>query len=663
MLKNLLLLIIILSVSVSAFAQNFQWAKRLSGNNNEQALSITVDAAGSVYTTGGFVGTVDFDPGPANYNLTAVGNADMYISKLDALGNFLWAKQISGALSLFPTPNSIIVDAVGNVYVTGKYAGTIDFNPGAGVSNLSYVPGAGTSDIFVTKLDASGNFAWAKSMGGANHDVANAINVDASGNVYTTGWFNGTSDFDPGAATYNLTTTFFYDVFISKLDASGNFIWAKSFGGFSYEAAASIAVDVFGNVYTTGYFNGTVDFDPGAGVTNLSTVGTNYSDAFISKLNSAGNFVWAKKVGGTGGEYSAGITTDAAGNVFTTGYYESTVDFDPGAAVFNLVSSGGLDVFISKLDAAGNFVWAKSIGGTSNDNPSGITLDALGNVYTAGYFNGTADFDPGAGPYNLVSVSPSQDIFISKLDASGNFVWAAKTGGESDDYVCGIAVDNAYNVLISGGFQGTSDFDPGADVYNFTARNVDIYVLKLGLGGLPVTLVSFEAIKKDKDAYIVWRTATETNTNKFEIERSIDGIIFNTVGQLKAAGNSTTNTSYQFTDNNVGSHLTSPVVYYRFKQWDLDGRFTYSPVRSINFNNKNNAVSVYPNPAKNALTLKATPAQLNSFYFITDHWGRQLMSGQLFNTSTTINLNKLVPGVYYVQVAGVTSETIKIVKL
>ena len=335
MLKNVIVLIFILSSSLCVSSQNLQWAKHLSGNSNEQAYAIAVDAAGSVYTTGGFVGTVDFDPGPANYNLTSVSNADMYVSKLDASGNFLWAKQISGALSFYATPNSIVVDAVGNVYVTGKYAGTIDFDPGAGVSNLSYVAGAGTTDIFVTKLDASGNFAWAKSMGGSNHDVANAITVDASGNVYTTGWFNGTSDFDPGAATYNLTTTAFYDVFISKLDASGNFIWAKSFGGFSYEAAASIAVDVFGNVYTTGYFNGTVDFDPGAGVTNLSAVGTNYSDAFISKLNSAGNLVWAKKVGGTGGEYGAGITTDAAGNIFTTGYYESTVDFDPGAAVSN----------------------------------------------------------------------------------------------------------------------------------------------------------------------------------------------------------------------------------------------------------------------------------------------------------------------------------------
>ena len=662
MLKNLLLLIIILSVSVSAFAQNFQWAKRLSGNNNEQALSIAVDAAGSVYTTGGFVGTVDFDPGPANYNLTAVGNADMYISKLDALGNFLWAKQISGALSLFPTPNSIVVDAVGNVYVTGKYAGTIDFDPGAGVSNLSYVAGAGTTDIFVTKLDASGNFAWAKSMGGSNHDVANAIAVDASGNVYTTGWFNGTSDFDPGAATYNLTTTFFYDVFISKLDASGNFIWAKSFGGFSYEAAGSIAVDVFENVYTTGYFNGTVDFDPGAGVTNLSTVGTNYSDAFISKLNSAGNFVWAKKVGGTGGENSAGITTDAAGNVFTTGYYESTVDFDPGAAVFNRVSNGGLDVYILKLDAAGKFVWAKSIGGTSNDNPSGITLDALGNVYTAGYFNGTADFDPGAGLYNLVSVSPSQDIFISKLDASGNFVWAAKTGGESDDYVCGIAVDNAYNVLVSGGFQGTSDFDPGADVYNFTARNVDIYVLKLGSGGLPVTLVSFEATKKDKDAYLSWTTSVESNSDKFEIERSNNGLLFHYIGEVKASGNSTVLKSYTYTDINIENKYPEQKLYYRFKQKDLDGRFTYSPVRSINFIQKNKEVIVYPSPTKNNLTIKVTAAKIGSFYFIADQLGRQLMSGQLFNTSTTINLNKLVPGVYYVQVAGAKNETIKIVK-
>ena len=116
---------------------------------------------------------------------------------------------------------------------------------------------------------------------------------------------------------------------------------------------------------------------------------------------------------------------DANGNVYTTGFFQGTPDFDPGSGIFNLNSTGGLDVFIQKLDASGNFVWAKQLGDTSSDNANSITVDASGNVYTIGYFSGTADFDPGSGTFNLTSVG-GLDVFISKLDASGNFVWAKK---------------------------------------------------------------------------------------------------------------------------------------------------------------------------------------------------------------------------------------------
>src|SRR5674476_1418906 len=132
--------------------------------------------------------------------------------------------------------------------------------------------------LFFSSLQAQNvSLVWAKNMGGASDDYVNSIAVDASGNVYTTGYFLGTVDFDPGAGTYNLTSAGGYDIFIIKLDASGNFVWAKNMGassGASSDQGFSIAVDASGNVYTTGLFTGTADFDPGAGTYNLTSAGS-----------------------------------------------------------------------------------------------------------------------------------------------------------------------------------------------------------------------------------------------------------------------------------------------------------------------------------------------------------------------------------------------------
>ena len=202
-------------------------------------------------------------------------------------------------------------------------------------------------------------------------------------------------------------------MFIQKLDASGAFIWAKMVGSTGSDLGFSITTDALGYVYTTGYFSDVADFDPGAGTFNLTPNGG--GDIYIQKLDSNGNFIWAKSMGGSiGSEDGRSITTDVSGNVYTTGYFENTVDFDPGAGTFNLISNGGKDIFIQKLDSNGTFIWAKSMGTTGIDHGFSITTDASGIVYTVGAFSGTVDFDPGAGTFNVTS-NGYIDLFIQKL--------------------------------------------------------------------------------------------------------------------------------------------------------------------------------------------------------------------------------------------------------
>ncbi|MBW6483696.1 MAG: T9SS type A sorting domain-containing protein [Vicingaceae bacterium] len=472
--KKLLLFITLIGLGVHTLAQNFAWAKSMRGINGGAGRSIAVDAAGNAYTTGAFTGTVDFDPGTGIFNLTSAGGGDIFVSKLDASGNFVWARNMGG--TSIAHGYGIALDAVGNVYTTGYFQGTVDFDPGAGTFNLTV---AGNTDIFVSKLDASGNFVWAKNMGGVSNAYGYSIAVDVAGNIYTTGVFEGIADFDPGAGTVNLTSAGSRDIFVSKLDASGNFLWAKNMGGTDFDEGNSIAVDTAGNVYTTGYFYGTADFDPGAGIFNLTSTGG--ADIFTAKLDASGNFVWAKNMGGIGSDEGRNIAVDAAGNVYTTGGFLSSIaDFDPGAGTVNLTSAGNYDIFVSKLDASGNFMWAKSMGGTNNDFGNSIAVDVAENVYTTGFFEGIADFDPGAGTVNLTSAG-SFDVFVSKLDASGNFMWAKSMGGTVMDGVYGIALDTTRSVYTTGYFRGTADFDPGTGIFNLTSASGDanIFVSKL----------------------------------------------------------------------------------------------------------------------------------------------------------------------------------------
>ncbi len=373
---------------------------------------------------------------------------------------------------------AITTDASGNTYVAGLFSGTVDFDPGSGVANLT---SPGSVDVFVWKANSAGNFVWARRLGGGSTDTPTGITVDNSGNVYITGGFEGTGDFDPGSGTAILSSAGGFDAFVSKLDSVGNHVWARRMGGSSLDVSTGIAVDDSGNVYTAGYFQSTADFNPGSGTANLTSAGG--EDAFVSKLDSAGNFVWANRVGGAGNDLPLGIAVDNSGSVYTTGYFEGSVDFDPGSLTTTLTSAGNEDVFVSKLDSAGNFVWAKRMGGTNVERGIGIAVDDSANVYTTGFFEGTADFDPGSGTANLLSAG-SYDAFVLKLDSAGNYVWAKRMGGSSDEAARGIAIDGFGNIHVAGSFQGTADFDPGSGTTNLaSAGDYDVFVFKLDSTG------------------------------------------------------------------------------------------------------------------------------------------------------------------------------------
>jgi len=454
--------LIFLFPSIRTFAQapDWFWAGGLGGVGwiGAYASSAAVSEEGYIYTTGAFTGTIDFDPGPNTYDLNSNGPDAIYISKLDSQGNFVWAKAIgaidddysNGGLEAY-----IDLDAVGNVYVSSVFHVRVDFDPGPGIYNLS--PVSEFFDVFIVKLDSSGNFVWAKSFGGSSNDFVYEIRVDSSRNfLYTTGLFGATADFNPGPGTYNLTNLAAADVFISKLDLDGDFIWAKALGGTYEIEPSSVEIDTAGNPCISGAFWETADFNPGTGTFELTSNGA--KDLFITKLDTDGDFVWANNIGGPSWDYASDIKVElTSDNLFVTGYFNETVDFDPGSDVNNLVSAGGGDIFVSKFNAAGSFLSAISMGGEEYDFGYSITIDNTGNggIYVTGFFRGLSDFDPGPGTY-FMTPNGLDDAFIVKLNSSGDFVWAYSAGGSSFDYSNAVVLDPFGYGYITGFVQSES---------------------------------------------------------------------------------------------------------------------------------------------------------------------------------------------------------------
>ncbi len=404
--------------------------------------------------------------------------------------NFAWANGMGSSSN--DAPIGIKIDASGNTYTTGLFSGTVDFDPGVGILNLT---SNGGEDGFITKTSPTGALLWARQIGGAGQDRAYTSALNSAGDVYFTGFFNFTVDFDPTAGIFNLSSNGDRDFFIVKLTTNGAFTWAKTMGGSFVDMGLGIAVDNLDNVIVSGTFQDVTDFDPNAGTTFLASNGD--YDAFVVKLNSSGVFQWAINMGGANFDSAISVTVDANRDIYATGVFQSTADFDPSAATFNLTTIAGNDVFINKINANGTFNFVKQIGSIANDGVNIITVDNASNIYTTGFFQGTADLDPNAGTSNVTSAG-DDDIFVSKLDINGNFVWGKQLGGSLTDRSTAIAVDASSNVYVGGNFSGTADFNPSIAVSNLTSAGLgDGFVCKLTGAGNFVYAKSFGATAGD----------------------------------------------------------------------------------------------------------------------------------------------------------------------
>ncbi|MGJ8667247.1 MAG: T9SS type A sorting domain-containing protein [Patiriisocius sp.] len=476
--KKFKILCICLIITSFVNAQDVAWLNTIGSEDYETVRVIKTDSENNVYVLGEFNGTVDFDPGNDVFNLTSNGFNDIYVQKLDSEGALVWAIAIgaetdldyardfavtdegkiyivgefSDTLDLDPGTDEFIVETEGqedgfiialndngsfsngfsfggesfdylngveiaqngNVILTGSFFGLVDFDPGTGVVNLNSANG----NAFVLTVTPSLQFVHVFSYGGSGAGSVIPLNVleDTNNNIIITGTFSGTVDFDPTNGVEELTSTGGTNYFVAKYTNAQQLVWAKGFGnGDVDQRLRESSLDSNNNILLTGGFGGTMDVNPNAGIFEITSQGN--SDIFIVKLTEAGGLSWAKAIGSDDFDPDEGfsITTNSQDDVIVSGKFLKTVDFDPGAGIYELTSNGGKEIFVLQLNNEGEFKAAYSMGGPDRDTGAAAAIDANDAIIIGGTFRDTADLQPGIGVNNITS-NGNADAFVIKLN-------------------------------------------------------------------------------------------------------------------------------------------------------------------------------------------------------------------------------------------------------
>jgi hypothetical protein len=366
---------------------NYVWDYTPGGDSDgDIAYGIDTDSYGNVYACGSFSSSVDFGGGLR----AATGGLDIFVLKLNPDGNWLWDRTFGNRNNQAGV--ALVVDGDNNVITTGRNRNPINF--GGGVR-----PPAGMRDIFVLKLDTDGLYVWDRMFGGEGRDAGRQVIVDGDDNIYIVGNFEYTVDFGGGDRTEGNTA--FYDAYLLKLDSGGNYVNDKTWGGSGEDANWGIALDSDGNVYVTGYYEGTVDLGGGDRTSNGSW------DVCTIKFDGGFNYLWDYTCGGAGDDFGYDITMIGDDHIFIFGTFGNTVDFGGG----DRTSAGGQDVFILENDSGGGYLWDDTHGGIERERSQGIALNPSEGMYVLGYFGDTVNF----GGVDRTS-SGSFDVFVVKYE-------------------------------------------------------------------------------------------------------------------------------------------------------------------------------------------------------------------------------------------------------
>lgn len=541
-----------------------------------------------------------------------------------------WTRAIGG--NDYEDSRSIIMDETGSSYMIGWFRGTMDLNPGEEIANITARLGY---DSYILKLDRDGKFLWGFNLEGNGNLNFYDMVMDSDGNIYITGDFTKTIDFDPGPEQYNLTADQ-GNTFILKLNSDGKFLQAVKFA-LHYNRAYAIDIDNLGNIYTTGYFREETDFDPGPNEFILQPIGSpQAADVFICKLDKNFNFQWVKSYGGY--DYSQGteVKTDSNGNVYFAGIFLGTIDFDPESGTLDITSKGRGDFFVTKFNQDGVQEWVQTFGSSNeNDEVTSIEIDSNNNIYLAGFFSGTIDFDPAESVSNLSPVNENNN-FLLKLDTYGKFEWVINAVGRS------ISIGPNNEIYLAGKFKQEFDFDSSEANANFLSNGeYDIAVSKYNSDGNYLWAITFGSEGNDYGYNI--------DTNKSGdviVNGAFKGLVyFSETESLESEGESNDIFVYKFNDK-------LPEDEDNENDEDQDEHEELGNLK----------IKIAPNPTYDFVNILNELETIKSVIVI-DNNGKIVYSKDNINLNNfSFNLDK-ASGIYFIKIqTGKEIKTLKLIK-
>lgn len=432
----------------------FEWAKQAGGTLTDYGHVVLTDGQGNIYISGCFTGTANF----GSFTLTSDKDNNLFIAKMDASGEFRWAKKCGGN-SIFTDQerlNSMALDLEGNLYVCGTFSDTSYFD--AITLNTT------NNNIFIAKLNSKGDFVWATQAGGpGNGDFAFTIAVDNLGGVFLAGTFYQVAWFGdiqltgaaPGAYSY-----------LARMSNTGQFSWAKMVGESTVVGIRSVTADSQGDVYFTGFFNSSTSIGPYP-VNALN----NHSDIYVAKISNAGIYDWVKTAQGPDWDVAEAISVDNQQNVYITGTFQNSIPFGT-----NVLTTSGTDAFFAKMNPSGDWIWAKQ-GKTVKTIPEnssvgyGICADDEGNVFATGYYMGKAVFSG-----DTLNSNGHTSAFFIRFDAQGNYKWVNHADSRGGSIGSSIVPDKLGNCYATGFYSNPIAF---GDYSLPWSGGVDVFIAKL----------------------------------------------------------------------------------------------------------------------------------------------------------------------------------------
>lgn len=501
-------------------------------------------------------------------------------------------------------------------YLWGSFAGTIDFDLGSSVHNLTSINGG----FYIAKYDSLGSFIWAKKIEGTPYNNqfyrwARTIKIGADGDIYVTAQFEGSFDLDPDTNNTAILSSSLFSTFVAKYKNNGHFVWAKQIGGSGIITAADTKVDDSGCVYFTGEFNGSIDFDPDTSA-NIITAVSSFRDHYICKLDTNGRLDFVKTIAaGQGILRSHKLDVDKFGNIYLSGTFQGTIDFDVDTSTFIMTALNSLDAFLLKLGINGTFISANQIQGPKQETIRDILIDDNNNVIICGEFRSDSidiDFTQNS-TYRYSNNSNSYNTFIAKFDPALNLVWANKiTEGSSYFTHYSIALAPNKGFLISGNFQDTINF------YNQNGSTSNFLISK----GLNDALF----LSLDSSGIIQW------NYHLGDVNRDygFDVVTFSNNSVMFSGRFQGT---IDFNPDTSSINTMSAVNYYAFYL----SKFKLSKPTSLDNELKEvKGFSVYPNPTRNFINLKFKNPVKNALVEI-----RQRVKMELLKRNQDLAINQL----------------------